>query len=282
MAGADEEPPVGSGGWQILMRSGPSGRGANAEAVIQRKGAALTNLPLSIGECDPPGLASTRISDAASDETTIYPNSAHNLTLQPIGSILPRTIAHYRRVQLDCTLPLLKTRNSNCIALRGGLSCRRRCGHLPWSQAPVGGRCSITALGTSRGVCPGSTELQYHLLRSRHPPRLYTHAPKPDAPRDPPHAVRQHWHSPRRPAQLRPHHQDSHCSYGTAGPSRARTTRANPEAAQCPRARDKESNKLRFRGPPRLAVLAKRAVRCRAKVRCLRHTPLLSSILLAP
>jgi len=81
MAGAEEERPVGSSGWQVLMRIGPSGRGANAEAVIHRKGAAPTNLPLSIGECDASGCASTRISDADLDGTTIYQISAHNLTL---------------------------------------------------------------------------------------------------------------------------------------------------------------------------------------------------------
>jgi hypothetical protein len=138
----DTDRPVGSRGWSVLMRLELSG--ANAEAVIHRIGAAPTNPPLSIGECDPPGWASTRISDADSDGTTIYQTSEHNPTLQRIGSILPRIIAHYRRVQLDCTLPLLKTRNSNCVALGGGLRCRRCCGHLPCSQAPVRGRCSIT------------------------------------------------------------------------------------------------------------------------------------------
>ena len=81
MAGADEERPVWSRGWQVLMWIGPSGRGANAEVVIQRKGAAPTNLPLSIGECDPSGCASTRLSDAASDGASVYQTWAHNPTL---------------------------------------------------------------------------------------------------------------------------------------------------------------------------------------------------------
>ena len=76
---ADTDRPVGSRGWSVLIS--PELSGANAEAVNHRIGAAPMNTPLSIGECDPPGCASTRISDADLDGTTIYQTSAHNLTL---------------------------------------------------------------------------------------------------------------------------------------------------------------------------------------------------------
>ena len=72
MGGADEERPVASRGWRVLMRTGPSGRGAAAAAVIRRKRAAPKHLPLSLGVCEPSGCGASGISDADVDETTIY------------------------------------------------------------------------------------------------------------------------------------------------------------------------------------------------------------------
>ena len=58
-------------GWRVLMRIGPSGRGAAAAAVIRRKRAAPKHLPLSLGVCEPSGCGASGISDVDVDETTI-------------------------------------------------------------------------------------------------------------------------------------------------------------------------------------------------------------------
>jgi len=101
MAGADEDRTVREGGG--CCSCNPSEKGGSEASPI---------IPWGIGAFGMWGFRNQRCRRGRNDNLPIYQSSARNLTLQRIGSMLPLSIAHCRRAQLDWTLPSQKARNS--------------------------------------------------------------------------------------------------------------------------------------------------------------------------